>query len=281
MLMAALLFAMLAGENRPNPLESYVAWSRRELAAAGLERRTTGDGSVYWIGGKADGRTLVLLHGSNDQAGTWAGTVRMLMTDYRLILPDLAGHGESEPRNGPITFPLMLERVHAVIEREAKGKVTIGGNSMGGWLSTLYALDHPDRVERLVLENGSGLLWPVTISLMPKTREEAAIAMKAVNGPNDKTPDEVLDALVNRKNPPLARLVLSDILKYLVDSRLQELKMPVTIIWGRLDGILPVAYAESLHKQIPGSTLTIIDSAGHIPHRQQPARFVECLNATY
>jgi pimeloyl-ACP methyl ester carboxylesterase len=57
--------------------------------------------------------------------------------------------------------------------------------------------------------------------------------------------------------------------------------MPVTIIWGRHDGILPVAYAETLHKEIPRSTLTIIEGAGHIPHRQQPAKFVECLNATY
>jgi pimeloyl-ACP methyl ester carboxylesterase len=223
----------------------------------------------------------VLLHGANDQAGTWAGAVRMLAKDYRLVLPDLAGHGESEPKEGPITFPMMLARVHAIIEQEAKGKITIGGNSMGGWLSTLYALDYPDRVERLVLENGSGLLWPVTISLLPKTREEAAAAMKAVNGPADKTPDDVLDALVNRKNPPLARLVTIDIVKYLVDGRVKDLKMPVTIIWGRHDGILPVAYAETLHKEIPRSTLTIIEGAGHIPHRQQPAKFVECLNATY
>ena len=281
MLMAAMILAMTAGDPRPDPIETWIRWSREQLTAAGLTRKTTDDGSVYWTGGRTDGKTLVLLHGVNDQAGTWAAVVRMLTPDYRLILPDLAGHGESEPKEGPFTYALILQRLHAILERESGGKVILGGNSMGGWIATLYALDHPEKVERLVLEDGSGMAWLVTVSLTPKNRDEAATLMKAVNGPEDKTPEDVLEAMLSRKNPPMSRLVLTDIMQYLIDARLKDLKVPVSIIWGRDDGILPVAYAKALHEKIPGSTLTIIDGAGHIPHRQQPARFVECLKATY
>ena len=59
---------------------------------------------------------------------------------------------------------------------------------------------------------------------------------------------------------------------------LPSLRVPTTLIWGKDDGLLPVAYAEALQKKIAGSKLMIIDGAAHMPHRQQPERFLECLS---
>lgn len=283
MMVVALMFlAILPATATVDPLDAYVAASREQLKAAGLTRKVTDDGSVYWTGGveAEDAKTLVLLHGVNDQAGTWAAVVPGLKSEFRLVLPDLAGHGESEPKSGPITYAGMLARIDAIVTKEAAGKVTLAGNSMGGWLSILYALEHPDKVERLVLEDSSGMAWDLTgVPLVPRNREEADRMMKAVHGPGTKTPDAVLDALLARKNAPMARIGLPDVMANLVDGRLEDLKVPVTIVWGRDDGILPLAYAKALHGKIPGSTLHIIDGAAHIPHRQQPARFVQCLKA--
>ncbi len=64
------------------------------------------------------------------------------------------------------------------------------------------------------------------------------------------------------------------LLPFLIDPRLKDLTMPVTLIWGAHDGLLPVVYAETLHKRIAGSRLHIIDNAAHIPHRQAPREFV-------
>ena len=252
--------------------------SRQALSAAGLVRKTVGT-TVYWTGGNSRRPPLVLLHGINDHAGTWAAVAPLLAPDYRLIIPDLAGHGESEPKTGPITYAAMVDGIASLIDHEVKtGKVTVAGNSMGGWLSMLYAFDHPDRVERLVLEDASGMTWLLgDVPLLPKNREEAARVMRAVHGPNADTSDATLDALLARKDPQMARVALSDVFANLVDRRLPELKMPVTLIWGRHDGLLPVAYAEALQKKIQGSTLSIIEDAAHIPHRQQPAKFVQCL----
>ena len=72
MLAAAVFYGMTAATPSLDPLEAYVAWSRAALKKAGLVRKTTDDGSVYWSGGKSDGNVLVLLHGVNDQAGTRA-----------------------------------------------------------------------------------------------------------------------------------------------------------------------------------------------------------------
>lgn len=261
--------------------DEFVRTSRAALRAAGLQRKEH-DGVVYWTNARSKKPPLVLLHGVNDQAGTWAGVAKLLARDYRLIIPDLAGHGESEPKSGPISYALMLEKLASLIDREAAStKVTLAGNSMGGWLAMLYTFDHADRVERLVLENASGMAWPPSEApLAPRTREEAVRLMRAVHGPNAQISDAVLDAFLAQKNTPLSRLSLADVLTHLVDRRLPELKVPVTLIWGRHDGLLPIAYAEALQKKIGGSTLAIIEDAAHIPHRQQPRRFVQCLKAT-
>jgi pimeloyl-ACP methyl ester carboxylesterase len=282
MLFAAMVLGATAAAPHADPLQTYVEWSRGQLKAAGLTRKVTADGSVYWTGGKRGAKTLVLLHGVNDQAGTWVAVVPALKKDYALVIPDLAGHGESEPKTGPLTFTAMLQRLHAIVTAEAHGKVTVAGNSMGGWVAMLYALDHPDNVERLVLEDASGLAWDLSrVPLRPTNREEAAAMMRAVYGPETKTPDEVLDAVLARTNQPLSRLEMGDVVAHLVDARLKNLTMPVAIIWGRDDGILPLTYAEALHARIAGSTLTILDHAAHIPHRQQPEAFVKCLTASY
>jgi pimeloyl-ACP methyl ester carboxylesterase len=280
--MLTLIVLTMLNATPVDPLDAIVAASRDQLKSAGLTRKTTDDGSVYWTGGGSkESKTLVLLHGVNDQAGTWAAVVPELKKDFRLIVPDLAGHGESEPKTGPIMFDNMVARVDAILAKENASKVTIAGNSMGGWVAMLYAFDHADKVERLVLEDSSGIAWDLSgVPLAPKNREEADKMMKAVHGPETKTPEVVLDALLARKNPPMTRIGLQDVMIHIVDARLKELKMPVTILWGRDDGILSLDYAKALTEKIPGATLQIIDGAAHIPHRQQPARFVKCLKAS-
>ena len=74
----------------------FIAQTRSMLTLAGLTRKSL-DGTVYWTGGDGD-RTLALIHGVNDHAGTWSLVAPSLMKSHRLIIPDLPGHGESEPQ---------------------------------------------------------------------------------------------------------------------------------------------------------------------------------------
>ena len=248
-------------------VEALVASTR---AALGLEKRWL-DGSVYFAGGA--GSTIVLLHGANDQAGTWASVVPLL-SQYRLIVPDLAGHGESAPATGPIPIPLIVERLHALIDVP---RITLVGNSMGAWIALLYALKHPGRVARLVLEAGGGLARPLAVPLTATNRDEAMVILRAVQGPNAVLPEWAVDALIARAtNAPMLRLTEPEFL----DARLGEVKAPTTLIWGADDGVIPRSYMEALRDGIAGARLEIIEGAAHIPHAQQPARFVSCLTAT-
>lgn len=255
--------------------------ARATLAAAGLERREL-DGTVYFVAvPKAPQATYVLVHGVNDQAGTWAAIAPKLAVKNRVIVPDLPGHGQSGPKEGPLSMPLMLERLHAVIEKEAPGKVILTGSSMGAWIGVLYTLAHPDRVERLVLESGGGLGRPPAVPLFAQTREDAIKVLHAVHGPKAPIADWAIDALLKLNDgAPMQRVLASGLLPYFTDARLAQVKVPTKIIWGADDGVVPRSYVDDVQKGIAGSTLCVIEGAAHIPHSQQPERFLVCLTST-
>ena len=249
---------------------------RDSLAIAGLTRHEH-EGSVYWTGGTGS-ETLVLVHGTNDHAGTWARVVPMLAARYRLILPDLAGHGESEPKSGPIPLPLVVDRLHQILVRENAGRIGLVGNSFGAWVALLYTLAHPERVTRLVLESGGGLARPLGVPLVANDRETALTILRAVWGPDYVAQDWVIDTLIARATEsPMLRL--AGIMDHFIDARLGEIKAPATLVWGADDAVVPLSYAEAMKSALKGSTLHVIEGAAHIPHLQQPEKFVACLTA--
>ena len=256
-------------------MAAVIQQQRSALASAGMERREVA-GCVYWAGGAKEKPALVLLHGVNDQAGTYAAVVPALMKKYRVIVPDLPGHGESEPRQGPIAMSVILERIGAILDHEDVRCFTLAGNSFGGWLAILYALAHPDRVEHLVLEDGGGLARPPVVPLFATDRETAVKILRAVHGPNYVPPDWAIEALFARaKDSPLLRL--TGVFDYFIDRRLGEVHVPTTLLWGEYDGVVPFSYMQTLQDGIPNAKLKVIEGAGHIPHAQQPERFLSCL----
>jgi len=253
--------------------------SRGALAMSGFTRKEVGH-SVYWESAPRE-KTLVLIHGANDHAGSWFTVAAALARMYRVIIPDLAGHGESEPASGPIPISLILERLEAVIDDAAgdAGELTLLGNSLGGWMALLYALRHPGRVSRLILEASGGLDRPLSSPLVARNREEAITILRAVHGPAYQPQDWVIDALLQRAtDSPMLRL--TEVLEHSVERRLGEIAAPATLLWGADDGVLPLAYAEALQQALPRATLHVIEGAGHIPHMQQPERFLQCLIST-
>jgi pimeloyl-ACP methyl ester carboxylesterase len=256
-----------------------VAQSRSMLAQAGLTRKSL-DGTVYWTGGQGE-RTLCLIHGVNDHAGTWCLVAPALMKSCRLIIPDLPGHGESEPKTGALDMQQLVDRLGAILDEEGVSRVTLVGNSMGAWISILYTLAHPYRVAELFLESGGGLALPLGVPLVASNRDEAVPILQAVHGRNVQLPGWAVDALITRSSDsPMLRLVAGGMMSYFVDDRLADIRVPATVVWGANDGVVTRAYIEQLHAGIAGARLCIIDDAAHIPHAQQPERFIACLQAT-
>lgn len=253
----------------------FVRMTRTLLATSGFTRHER-DGFVWWTGGAEDAPPLVLVHGVNDQAGTWFPIAGTLAKRFRVIVPDLPGHGESGPKEGPLPLSLMIDRLHEIIPEHA----TLLGNSMGGWLAMFYAIVHPERVDRLVLESPGGLSRPLSAPLFTHDRDEALAILRAVHGPSYVAQPWVVDALLERaKDAPMLRL--TELTEHLLDERLHEIHVPTSILWGADDGVVPRDYTEAVHAGIAGSTLHIIEGAAHIPHLQQPERVLACLTSIF
>jgi len=260
------------------PLAVFEAFERARLRLDRMERvEVNGPRGplVYWRGGS--GPLVLFLHGVNDQAGTWVRVIAPLRDHHRVVLVDLPGHGASAPAAGPLSVKDLLDGVETVVAAESRGEpVTLAGNSLGGWLALLYADRHSDRVRQIVLVNGAAIRDDGTgpkVNLLPRNRQEAAAALQATMSPaSAPMPGFVMDDLVRRAPAsPLARLTASPMPdEFLIDARLGSLRVPVTLIWGEDDHVLPVAYARRVAAALAEAELVLLPRCGHIPQRECP-----------
>jgi len=261
-------------------------WLRRSaLRRAGFRKTklTTAVGEqIVWHGGT--GPVLVLLHGAGDQAGTWNKVAPELKHHFQLVIPDLAGHDESDPAAGPLSLGTLLTAPEQVLDAIPWRDLPLAfaGNSLGAWMAMLYAQKHPERVTRLVLIDGGPIRNASEIGIMPKDREEARRALDAVLDPSTpRRPNFVLDDLVRVSNTgPISRLPaagVDDMSKYLLEDRLASFPLPVDLIWGASDRLVPLEYAKKLQSQLPHCTLTVIERCGHAPQLERPRELTRVL----
>ncbi len=289
LLLAAVLLLVLAGivvflVARLRPLATYAASGRRALASAGLKKSAVpspaGPQAVFRGG---SGPVLVLLHGAGDQAAAWSIVAPKLLPGRTLVIPDLAGHGDSAPEKGPLPVETLLAGLSAVLDEVApRDRVTIVGNSLGGWLACLWAKEHPERVERIVLVNGGPLKHVAEgLTLQPKDRAEARKTIEALRDPGSiRVPDFVLDDVVRvAATGPIARLAAASdgMEEFVLEGRLGELDVPVEIVWGASDRVMPLSYAERMLAELPRARLTQLPRCGHVPQQECPAAFAETL----
>ena len=266
------------------PLSVYAWMGRRTLRAvkvADVAVDTPAGRQRAFVGGT--GEVVVLLHGAGDQAGAWSRVVPALVRSYSLIVPDLAGHGESEPRTGPIGVDRILGGAEGVIETLAQGRrVTLVGNSLGAWVAMLVAQRHPEWVERVVAVNGGAIKGTnAEAVVVPKTLADARAAMTQLRDPGSPAlPDFVLrDVVRQAASGPLARFVATadTMEQWTLDGRLGEITAPVTLLWGVSDKVMPLDYANRMLAELPSARLVTLEKCGHVPQNECPEQFLAAL----
>lgn len=271
-----------------NPVGIGVYLARQGLVRAGLEKRQidgpAGKLTYFRSKGGQDGdgqggpAPLVLIHGVGNQAASWVKVAGDLSLSRRLILPDLAGHGQSGPTEGPIRMADLVAGLGAVLDAEKVGDdAVLVGNSMGGWVAMRYALANPGRVARLVLVDSSGIYGDLGgITLLPKTREEAAALLRAIGAEGEPIPAGfVLDDLIEKIGEGATpRVVAGLVAEDFLEKDLARLETPADLLWGAEDKLLPLAYARRLEAMIPRARLTELPGVGHVPQQQNPSLFV-------
>jgi pimeloyl-ACP methyl ester carboxylesterase len=259
----------------PNDLRSRSLQLRTGVTLRCTER--PGDG----------GETLLLLHGYSDSGLSFVPVLRALPQDWRLLAPDQRGHGDSErPLDGYAIADLAADAA-ALLDAAGVGAATVVGHSMGSLVAQQLALDHPERVARLVLVGGGA--HGATGEVEKMARDVAALV--------DPVPDAFVrefqlgtlareipaafleEAIAESRKLPARvwRALYAGIVGFDVRERLGRIACPTLLVWGSCDGIFGRAEQERLLLGIRGAALYVYEGAGHALHWEQPERFARDL----
>ena len=268
--------------------------TRREdlyVEVAGLRVR-------YWDVG--EGSPVLLLHGLGASAETWLLNVDALASRHRVLVPDLPGSGLSDKDGFERSMTSLVRFVPDFLEATDAGRACVVGNSLGGLLALQAALDHPDRVDRLVLVDSAGLgreigIWfrlvslPIVGRLATDPSDQAAENVLAGIVSNaDQVPRDIVAAWAKMALAPETMAVVREVVRSGVDAfgqreaiilrdRLAEIRVPTLIVWGSDDPVFPVSHALDANRLVRGSALRIFARCLHCPPFERHREFNELL----
>ena len=258
-----------------HPRETLFDVVRAGMLLAGIREETYNLGGVamhYYCAGRR-GTPIVLIHGLGSSAETWAALIPLLSKEFLVYAPDMPGFGKTPlaPEGTNIsTHVLYLERF---LDALGYPRVTLVGNSLGGWIATRFAVEHPERVDRLYLLNSAGLRRENLHSPYAEDRIAARHTLEYISGFSMPVPKFVLDAVVrNSQTPAYVGFIRGYDPHEELDSVLADVQVPTTIIWGELDHLLPLTCAHDLHSGIANSELVFLPHVGHMPQIQVPVK---------
>jgi pimeloyl-ACP methyl ester carboxylesterase len=259
------------------PFATARALRRLRLLTSGVaERRVTVRGLPirYFDAGPRTSPTIVLLHGLGDSGETWASILPALARDYRVIAPNLAGFGQVPIPPEGMHFSVLTDYLAGFLDAAGIERAILVGNSLGGAVAMRYAAHHPARVSRLFLLNTAGLPIDHVEVFSPRTRAEASELAAASIGARRRLPAFILDDLVRRVADPARRAYLDSPERTDVSADLRRLTMPITIIWGERDRLIPLASVAPLREAHPSAELVTLPNAGHVPQGDAPREVV-------
>jgi len=217
-------------------------------------------------------RPLVLIHGLGSRGEDWAPLIPGLAAaGFHVYAPDLLGYGRS-PRPD-VDYSMRLEEKTMVdfLDAVHLTKPLVAGWSMGGWVAMKLAVEHPDRVDRLLLYDSAGVYFPATFGtdlFAPTDRAGLSRLMAAISPHPRPMPGFVQDAALRKLirngwivNRSMAAMVSG---RDLMDFRLHLIHQPTLIVWGSHDDLIPLSAGERIHQGIAQSTLAIMENCGHL-----------------
>jgi len=260
-----------------------------ERGLAGLERKEVtppgGLRTVYLEGGR--GAPLLLLHGFGANKDNFTRVARYLTPHYRVVIPDLAGFGESaKPPQADYAPRAQAERLHAFARALRLGELHLGGSSMGGHIALTYAALYPKEVASLWLLDAGGV-WSAPPSelrkriadtgrnpMLVKNEDEFAELVSLVTEKPLMIPRPFLDVVAQERirNRELEERIFKQLAADSVEARIRGLAIPTLIVWGQRDRVLHPGTAGILQMLLIKSEVVMMPGVGHLPMLEEPEK---------
>ena len=257
--------------------------------------------TCYWAEG--EGSPVVLLHGMGGSAAGWLPSLGAFESQHRIYAPDLIGHGRTAKLDSDSGgFSDLVKFVHDFMTELKIDRAHIVGHSMGGAIALRFAMDHPERIGKMVLASSGGLGREITPLFRIMSIPVIGEILAALNATSDvkkfgdnvrkgsknpaKITDELIEILFRIEQKPGQYKTTLKFLREGVNflgqrpgyigpilQGLPSLDLPILLIWGRQDDLVPFAHGEFAVKKLPTARLEVLDACGHVPMFDQPEIF--------
>jgi pimeloyl-ACP methyl ester carboxylesterase len=269
----------------------------REVDWTAMQRTVeVGGRAVNVLDTGGDGPVLLWIHGLSANWQSWLLNIPQFMGSYRCVALDLPGFGLSDMPAEDISITGYAATVDAVCDVLGIDVVSVIGNSMGGFVGAELALAFPTRVERLVLVSAAGLsqenvrrepvlavgrllatgaahtaAYQDTLARRPRLRR---LALAGVVRYPERLSAALTHELFQGAGKPGFLPALEALLSYSFRDRLAGIEIPVLIVWGEFDMLVPVGDATEYATLIGANARRVVfNDTGHVPMIERPTRF--------
>ena len=248
---------------------------------------------------------VLLVHGIASRAQQWERVMAELGEQAHVVAPDLLGHGSSAKPRGDYSLGAHANGLRDLLDALGHQRVTVVGHSLGGGIAMQFAYQFPERAERLALIGAGGLGKEVTPLLRAATLPGVELVLPVLTASWLRRGATSLGGLLARARVPLPDVVQEAVVGYAamgdagaraafvhtarsvvdpfgqrVDARERlhvTAHLPLLVVWGRRDTVIPVAHGTALAGAVEGARLEVFERSGHFPHVTEPHRLARLL----
>ncbi len=234
------------------------------------------EGGFSYVETKGGDKTLLLLHGLFGALSNFQDLIDRFKDEYNVVLPLLPIY-ELPLRSLSVTG--LVRSVEKFVEFKGYDKVSVLGNSLGGHIALLYAMNNEHKIESVILTGSSGLFESAMGTSFPKRGNYEYMKKKTEDTfyrPEVATKelvDEVF-SIVNDRNKAIRIIATAkSAVRHNLGEKLHLIKAPTLLIWGNNDKVTPPFVGEKFHELMENSELHFIDKCGHAPMMEEPEQF--------
>jgi pimeloyl-ACP methyl ester carboxylesterase len=239
------------------------------------------DSGFKFIETQGNGKTLLLLHGLFGALSNFEEIISAFGTELNVIVPILPIYNLPTETTG---LGGLLNFTKEFVEYKELSNIHVLGNSLGGHIAQLFALDHPELVKTMTLTGSSGLFESGMGDGYPRRGDYDYIKRKTEETFFDPTVatkeliDEVYETVNDRNKAIRIVLTAKSALQHNLGDKIHNITCPSLLVWGNQDTITPPFVGEQFKELLPNSELHFLDNCGHAPMMERPNEFNSILN---
>lgn len=263
-----------------------VPFTQAYVNAGGVQTR-------YLRAGRRGAPPLVLLHGTTGHIETYARNIAEHAEHFDVIAIDMLGHGYTDKPEVDYEIPQYAAHLRDVLDALELPRVSLSGQSLGGWVAARFCLDYPERVVRLCVNttggahSNPGAMQTILERTLAAARNPTPEVVRNRLEMLMSSPASVTDELVAARRKAYLRSGMVEATRRILclqipevrdrniipDSEWSRISVPTLVVWSTDDPTFPVSVGEKLHRLIPGSELVILAHCGHWPQWEQADEF--------